>query len=855
MDEGDRAVASLPLRPPRAPHLVTGRSPAIRSMPRQGIGSRLGRFAVILAATGAVGVAALPFQDAAALAKNSASPAPVLLARVPPASKGAHEPSPRTEGARTGHEAGRLKTLVEAGEQDAESKDWDGAATRADEAEVLVADWPEELLNRPDIAALMARLLKLEQHLPENGANPEDPDPGLKEATEAVPLSPAELKAELAQVASAEVGAVFDFPIDLNDKVLAWVHEFTTAKRGFMERTLTRSTRYMPMVRQIFAEERVPQDLAFLAVIESGFLNSAHSYAKAVGMWQFMRATGRIYGLSGNAWVEERMDPVKATRAAARYLRRLYELSGDWYLALVGYNAGPMTTERAIQNLGTRNFWDLQRSRWLRDQTKNYVPEMCAAVLVGRFPEKYGLNIEQLPPYAYETVEVDRMTSLPVLARFAGADVDALRELNPELLRATTPPGHYQLRVPPGTSGVTARALARIPASQRLDFKSYKIRKGDTLARVAAKFKVGAEDLLAANDLTKAQFRAGRVIKVPPPPPSPIDDRDLLPKAERATRISDQPLQDLPTIPEVRPPASTEEVSDGVPTLPPGEDLQPVPPSLPVPAGKPAADPHPKASATPVSTTASAATSVSTPALTATPVSTPALTATPPARLAKATVTTGKPFTPPASASVPTAKPSAPSAKPYARSVEPSARLVKPSPMAPSASASTAKNDALPTPASAASGMPPATSGPGVVPGAWPSDTFAPASGAKVRPSATPAPAVAEQTAAPAVAEQTAAPAVAEQPAAPAVAEQPAAPAVAEQTAARAVAERPLARPGRKDAGRKPGAPRPASHQVQKGDTLYALAARYGVSVKELTHWNKLKGNHLKTGQRLRLQP
>ena len=688
---------------------------------------------MILAAAGAVGFAALPFENGSAPIKTAAL-GPAGPGPVPPAPKGAHE----APSGRPGHEAARLKALVEAGEQDAESKDWDGAATRADEAEVLVADWPEELLNRPDIAVLMARLLKLEQHLPETLDTPEDPDPGLKEAAEAVPLSPAELKAELAQVASAEVGAVFDFPIDLNDKVLAWVHEFTTTKRGFMERTLSRSTRYMPMVRQIFAEERVPQDLAFLAVIESGFLNSAHSYAKAVGMWQFMRATGRIYGLTGNAWVEERMDPVKATRAAARYLRRLYELSGDWYLALVGYNAGPMTTERAIQNLGTRNFWDMHRSRWLRDQTKNYVPEMCAAVLVGRFPEKYGLNIEPLPPYVYETVEVDRMTSLPVLARFAGADVDALRELNPELLRATTPPGHYQLRVPPGTSGVTARALARIPANQRLDFKPYKIRKGDTLARVAAKFKVGAEDLLAANDLTKAQFRAGKVIKVPPPPPAPIDDRDLLPKAERANLISDQPLQDLPAIPDVRPGSATETVSDGAPTLPSGEELQPVPPAaLPsaLPGPKPLVDSQTKPSAS----------HVPAPAATVTPsVVPPAPPPPPPAGVATPPVLA--PGAPAAPLALPAAPAESPSPGPEVRETPRKGR--------------------------------PAPNKPG--------------------------------------------------------------PARPEHSAAGPV---------------KAGEPRPAMHQVQKGETLYALAARYGVTVKELRQWNKLKGNKLKEGQRLRLAP
>jgi membrane-bound lytic murein transglycosylase D len=146
-------------------------------------------------------------------------------------------------------------------------------------------------------------------------------------------------------------------------------------------------------------------------------------------------------------------------------------------------------------------------------------------------------------------VDVDRMTSLPVLARYADTDVEALRELNPELLRGTTPPGRYALRVPPGQSGAAARALARIPASQRLDFKAYRLRKGDTLARVAARFNLSQEDLLVANGITRAQFRPGRTIKVPPPPATPIDDRDLLTQAQRERTIESRPLENLPAIP------------------------------------------------------------------------------------------------------------------------------------------------------------------------------------------------------------------------------------------------------------------------------------------------------------------
>ena len=299
-------------------------------------------------------------------------------------------------------------------------------------------------------------------------------------------------------------------------------------------------------------------------------------------MWQFMPATGRIFGLTGNAWMEERRDPAKATRAAARYLRNLYRDSGDWYLALAGYNNGPGRVESAAQALQSRNFWDMARSRWMRDATKSYVPQMCAAVLVGRFPERYGLHVAQEAPFVFETVEVDRMTSLAVLARHAGTGIDALKDLNPELLRATTPPGHYTLRVPPGTASTVAHALAKIPAAERVDFKAYVIRKGDTLAKVAARFEMSPGDLLAANGITKAKFRPGRKIQVPPPSVLPPVEAKFKAEEEKPKVLSDQPLEPLPVIP-----GSTTETNGAIkaPQTPPVEAPE---------KAAPAPVPHPK---------------------------------------------------------------------------------------------------------------------------------------------------------------------------------------------------------------------------------------------------------------------
>lgn len=492
--------------------------------------------------------------------------APVALPQTPVAV--APPRAPESDVARVA----RLRGLVEAAEQALETENEAAATARADEADVLTADWSPELLQSSAVQALLQRLKEVQDQLTE-GEAPEA-EPGLKAPEEVISISGEELRAELERVRAAEQGVTYDFPIDLNDKVLTWVSLFATTRRGFMEDAMSRASAYMPMVRQVFTEEGVPQDLAFLALIESGFRNEAKSRAKAVGMWQFIRSTGRIYGLTGNAWIEERRDPVKATRAAARYLKRLYEISGDWYLAASGYNAGPMTLERAFQNIGTRNFWDMARSRWLRTETKNYVPQLCAAILVGRNPERYGLRILPKPPYAYETVPVPRMTSLPVLARCAGTDTATLKALNPELLRGSTPPGTYLLRVPPGMAGDCLRQLARMSGGKRLEFQHYVVRRGDTLAKVARRFKVGPEDLLDANDLTAKQFKPGKRLLVPPPATLPVDTRGPIPKVERVKLLSDGPLDPPPAPPAVSP----------VPTAPHAPE-----PVTPGPAGDSAA--------------------------------------------------------------------------------------------------------------------------------------------------------------------------------------------------------------------------------------------------------------------------
>lgn len=474
-------------------------------------------------------------------------PAPVQTPAAPPAQAA---PAPLTDAERVA----KLRGLVEASEKALDAEDEDVAFDRADEAEVLVADWDEALLQRPDVQILLERLKGVQNQVPQGGGAPaaqgagqtQEPQAGLKEEGQVTILQGSELSSELAKVQAAEQGATYDFPIDLNDKVLTWVRLFTTDRRGYMERTLARGAAYFPMIRQVFAEEGVPQDLAYLGVVESGYINHAKSYARAVGMWQFMPSTGRLFGLKINRWVDERRDPVKATHAAARYLKRLYDLSGDWYLALVGYNAGPLTTQKAQVNLGTSNFWDMYRSPYLRNQTKNYVPEMCAAVLIGRNPESYGFQASPDAPFVYETVQVRKPTSLRVVARSAGVSEAAIKELNPQLLRGTTPPGAYDVRVPVGKGLETQRKLGGLPPGRRAPVEpeepapdsgapldaipsipdgsgraqaaagaTYRARPGDTLARIARAQGVSFSELVRLNPEAAKHLGVGDPVALP----------------------------------------------------------------------------------------------------------------------------------------------------------------------------------------------------------------------------------------------------------------------------------------------------------------------------------------------------
>ncbi|MBM4286813.1 MAG: hypothetical protein FJ135_01470 [Deltaproteobacteria bacterium] len=270
-----------------------------------------------------------------------------------------------------------------------------------------------------------------------------------------------------------ELQKTFDMPIQVNKQVRNYIYYFSTDRKEIFSRYLSRSTRYLPMIKKIFAEYGLPEDLAYLAMIESGYSNRARSHANAVGMWQFIRGTAVRYGLTVDNTIDERRDPEKATRAAAEYLLDLYKRFGSWYLAAASYNCGEGRVQREINNnYDLKNFWDLSNNFRLPTETKNYVPQMIAATIIAKSPEKYGFkNIPYQPPLKYDLVKVDEATSFQAAAVATGSSVEIISALNPELLRNATPAGYsaYLLKVPPGKKQTfeanITMARAQFPAS------------------------------------------------------------------------------------------------------------------------------------------------------------------------------------------------------------------------------------------------------------------------------------------------------------------------------------------------------------------------------------------------------
>jgi membrane-bound lytic murein transglycosylase D len=307
------------------------------------------------------------------------------------------------------------------------------------------------------------------------------------------------------------------FPLVVNSRVQLALKYFQTKGRRVMEKWLMRSGRYRETFQQILREEQVPEELFYIAMIESGFNNNAYSYASAVGPWQFMARTGHSYDLRNSWWFDERRDPIKATRAAAQHLHDLYESFGDWYLAMAGYNCSPRKVHRRTRIQNTKDFWKLRK---LPRQTMNYVPTFVAAAIIAKNPEKYGFtNIEYAEPMRYDTVHVSDAIDLSHIAEWTDTTYAYIRSINPAVLRWSTPPGvkNFPVNIPTGTKEAFRAGLARIPESERISYIRYRIKPGDVLGKIAERFQVSSNIIRKTNKMRSSRIIAGKYLIIPVP--------------------------------------------------------------------------------------------------------------------------------------------------------------------------------------------------------------------------------------------------------------------------------------------------------------------------------------------------
>jgi membrane-bound lytic murein transglycosylase D len=324
-------------------------------------------------------------------------------------------------------------------------------------------------------------------------------------------------------VRAVESLAEAQIDVPLNAKVLSFVRLFSGRLKGYIEGGLERGAQFLPMIREIFRAEGLPEELVFVPLVESAFKPTALSRAKAKGVWQFIPSTGREHGLRRDWYVDERSDVEKSTRAAAKYLKTLYAMFGDWHLALASYNAGPGRVQQAMRRSGRDDFWSITaRGRYLPRETRDYVPLILAAVVIARNPAEYGLTIAPSALQGIETVVVPGPVDLRRVADWAGTTVEVIQALNPELRRWTTPANvvGYELKVPAGTAEPVRAGLATASPEQLSPVAYHIVRNGETIAGIARKLKVTRSDLAEANFLSsKARLTPGQQLIIPKAPP------------------------------------------------------------------------------------------------------------------------------------------------------------------------------------------------------------------------------------------------------------------------------------------------------------------------------------------------
>ena len=325
-----------------------------------------------------------------------------------------------------------------------------------------------------------------------------------------------------------------DLPLMLNDQVAMFINYFSSTKgRHTLEHGLTRAGIYREMISQTFKEVGVPQDLIYLAMAESGFQPLAISRAGARGMWQFMAGRGSMYGLDRNWWVDDRQDPVKSTRAAAQHLKDLYGEFGDWYLAMAAYNTGPGNIQHAVERTGYADFWELYKRGVLPQETRNYVPIIVAVTIMAKNPAQYGLqNVVPENPVPTDQVTINYPVDLRLVAECLDTSAETLQQLNPSLLRLTTPKDQtFTLNLPAGTKDKYETAIALVPPDMRTFWRYHRVEHGESISSIAQKYHTSASVIEEANNLDSSEVTVGAKLIIPIAPGSAGDTQAYSKKA------------------------------------------------------------------------------------------------------------------------------------------------------------------------------------------------------------------------------------------------------------------------------------------------------------------------------------
>lgn len=414
----------------------------------------------------------------------------------------------------------RAEDHFEAGKRLYQNDDMPRARNEFDQAIGLLVSAPENLPDRPRLERKLDQLVDSIYRYDLEGLGAaagqhevvydESPLAGILDMT--FPTDP-NLRPKVKEELDATVSQL---PLEENDAVLSYIHYFSSERgRRILISGLRHAGRYRPLIQRILDEEGVPQELIYLAQVESGFLPRARSNKKAVGMWQFVQFRGREYGLNQTPNTDDRLDPEQATRAAARHLRDLYATFGDWYLAMAAYNCGPGCIDRAVQRTGFADFWELRNHKVLPKETDNYVPVILAITIMAKNAKDYDLeNLDVDQAVEYDSLTVDAPTSLSLIADAADRTLPEIQDLNPAVLKHVAPAG-YSVRVPKGTSAPVLAALDAVPAAHRANWRVHRVEPGETLATIGRRYATSAAAISSANRNTLEAPETGDLLVIP----------------------------------------------------------------------------------------------------------------------------------------------------------------------------------------------------------------------------------------------------------------------------------------------------------------------------------------------------